>query len=48
MELKETSAIVTGAGSGLGLATARRLLSEGCSVVAMDSRANWHGMASAS
>jgi NAD(P)-dependent dehydrogenase (short-subunit alcohol dehydrogenase family) len=36
MELKETSAIVTGAGSGLGLATARRLLSEGCRVVAMD------------
>jgi NAD(P)-dependent dehydrogenase (short-subunit alcohol dehydrogenase family) len=29
-------AIVTGAGSGIGLATARRLLSQGWSVVAAD------------
>ncbi|TFD29110.1 SDR family NAD(P)-dependent oxidoreductase [Cryobacterium sp. TMT2-23] len=36
MELKDTSAIVTGAGSGLGLATARRLLAEGCKVAALD------------
>lgn len=36
MELKGTAAIVTGAGSGLGLATVRRLLAEGCDVVGID------------
>jgi len=36
MELKGTAAIVTGAGSGLGLATVQRLLAEGCDVVAID------------
>jgi NAD(P)-dependent dehydrogenase (short-subunit alcohol dehydrogenase family) len=38
MRLKDKVAVVTGAGSGMGLAMARRFVEEGASVVAVD----WH------
>lgn len=36
MSLKKGSALVTGGASGLGLATAKRLINEGCQVVIVD------------
>ncbi|UKA60502.1 SDR family NAD(P)-dependent oxidoreductase [Arthrobacter sp. FW306-2-2C-D06B] len=36
MDLKDASVIITGGASGLGLATARRLVSRGCSITLVD------------
>ncbi|MGZ5397561.1 MAG: SDR family NAD(P)-dependent oxidoreductase, partial [Mycobacterium sp.] len=39
MEIKDAVAVVTGGASGLGLATTKRLLDKGASVVVIDLRA---------